>query len=61
MIGNLGNDVYKYLFPSKNPELSITYGPTWIRTRDPPVMSRELYQLSYGPNPLCAKQYSLGK
>lgn len=24
-------------------------GPTWIRTRDQPVMSRELYQLSYGP------------
>jgi hypothetical protein len=24
-------------------------GPTWIRTRDRPVMSRELYQLSYGP------------
>ena len=27
-------------------------GPTWIRTRDQPVMSRELYQLSYGPEPL---------
>ncbi len=24
-------------------------GPTWARTRDRPVMSRELYQLSYGP------------
>ena len=30
-------------------------GPTWIRTRDRPVMSRWLFQLSYGPtesNPL---------
>ncbi len=25
-------------------------GPTWPRTRDLPVMSRWLYQLSYGPN-----------
>ena len=24
-------------------------GPTWDRTRDLPVMSRWLYQLSYGP------------
>ena len=24
-------------------------GPTWDRTRDRPVMSRKLYQLSYGP------------
>ena len=24
-------------------------GPTWVRTRDLPVMSRWLYQLSYGP------------
>src|SRR5206468_5491625 len=24
-------------------------GPTWSRTRDRPVMSRLLYQLSYGP------------
>jgi hypothetical protein len=24
-------------------------GPTWVRTRDRPVMSRWLYQLSYGP------------
>ena len=24
-------------------------GPTWDRTRDRPVMSRWLYQLSYGP------------
>ena len=26
-------------------------GPTWVRTRDRPVMSRWLYQLSYGPLP----------
>jgi hypothetical protein len=24
-------------------------GPTWVRTRDQPVMSRWLFQLSYGP------------
>jgi hypothetical protein len=24
-------------------------GPTWVRTRDLPVMSRWLFQLSYGP------------
>ncbi len=30
-------------------KLPVNGGPTWIRTRDQPVMSRELYQLSYGP------------
>ena len=25
-------------------------GPTWVRTRDLPVMSRWLFQLSYGPS-----------
>ena len=29
--------------------LSLSNGPTWVRTRDLPVMSRWLYQLSYGP------------
>jgi hypothetical protein len=29
----------------------ITGGPTWVRTRDLPVMSRWLFQLSYGPPP----------
>ena len=28
---------------------AVTGGPTWIRTRDRPVMSRWLCQLSYGP------------
>src|SRR5215467_10171853 len=28
-------------------------GPTWSRTRDRPVMSRLLYQLSYGPLSTC--------
>ena len=27
----------------------VSGGPTWVRTRDRPVMSRWLYQLSYGP------------
>ncbi len=33
-------------------ELYISFfcgGPTWVRTRDLPVMSRWLFQLSYGP------------
>ena len=25
-------------------------GPTWVRTKDLPVMSRWLFQLSYGPD-----------
>src|SRR4030043_1637767 len=29
--------------------LLLLNGPTWVRTRDLPVMSRWLYQLSYGP------------
>ena len=27
----------------------VSCGPTWVRTRDLPVMSRWLFQLSYGP------------
>ena len=29
---------------------SFNGGPTWVRTRDRPVMSRWLFQLSYGPS-----------
>jgi hypothetical protein len=32
-------------------------GPTWDRTRDLPVMSRWLYQLSYGPCQKKLKNY----
>jgi hypothetical protein len=33
---------------------SVDNGPTWTRTRDQPVMSRPLCQLSYGPPTLLA-------
>ena len=32
-----------------NLHVTVVGGPTWIRTRDRPVMSRWLCQLSYGP------------
>jgi hypothetical protein len=33
----------------KHNKVLIAGGPTWVRTRDLPVMSRWLFQLSYGP------------
>src|SRR5512136_2431095 len=38
-----------FLASSSNPLLPFPGGPTWVRTRDLPVMSRWLFQLSYGP------------
>ena len=34
---------------NSNLHVTVAGGPTWIRTRDRPVMSRWLCQLSYGP------------
>ncbi len=35
-------------------------GPTWPRTRDQPVMSRWLFQLSYGPMTICLNLLKIG-
>ena len=46
--------ILRECFPLCLPQFHLTLtpcsgGPTWVRTRDLPVMSRWLFQLSYGP------------
>ncbi len=49
--------IFEVLQPNMPHAMGNGYGPTWARTRDRPVMSRWLYQLSYGPVLIAALKY----